>query len=310
MNKKIYSTIIGCLLLLTIFCSQTISYNIVNINEQSNEDDILTIKHNDAQKTYTLADLENMNSITGYGGRLNSIGKITGPFEYKGVSISTLANEFPSLSKVYTMTSISDDQYTYSYSQDEVQGNVQVYDTEGNKQGIGGVTMILAYEEEEIKDFPGGPLRIAYIDDTEQLTDSFLWSKHVIEIEFFDVPTLNPPTINGPSSGKSGVSYDYSFVSTDPDNLDVSYYIEWGDDTNTAWLGPYPSGEECIIDHTWNEKGSFTIKAKAKNTEGFETDWSTFELKIPKNKILNYQIFHKLSEYVDLLNIFLKYGTF
>jgi len=45
--------------------------------------------------------------------------------------------------------------------------------------------MILAYEEEGIKDFPGGPLRVAYVDDEEQLTDSFLWPKHVIEIEFF-----------------------------------------------------------------------------------------------------------------------------
>lgn len=64
---------------------------------------------------------------------------------------------------------------------------MQVYDTGGNKQGIGGVTMILAYEEEGIKNFYGGPLRIAFVDDEEQLTDSALWSKYIIKIEFFYV---------------------------------------------------------------------------------------------------------------------------
>jgi len=159
----------------------------ITINEQSNDTAILTITYNGDQKTYTLKDLENMVSITGYGGRLNTIGSIAGPFEYKGVQISALANEFSSIPTSYILTTISDDGYTYNYTQGEIQGNVQVYDTEGNKQGIGGVTMILAYEEEGIKDFPGGSLRIAYVDDEEQLTDSFLWSKYVIEIEFFEV---------------------------------------------------------------------------------------------------------------------------
>jgi PKD repeat protein len=157
------------------------------INEQSNDDTILTITYNGNQKIYTLEDLENMVSITGYGGRLNTIGSIAGPFEYKGVPISALANEFSSIPTLYTLTTISDDGYIYNYTQGEIQGNVQVYDKAGNEQGIGGVTMILAYEEEGIKDFSGGPLRIAYVDDEEQLTDSFLWSKYVIEIEFFGV---------------------------------------------------------------------------------------------------------------------------
>jgi PKD repeat protein len=157
------------------------------IDKQSNDDAILTITYNGDQKTYTLKDLENMVSITGYGGRLNSIGSIAGPFEYKGVPISALANEFSSIPTSYTLTTISDDGYTYNYTQGEIQGNVQVYNTEGNKQGIGGVTMILAYEEDGIKNFPGGPLRIAYVDNEKQLTDAFLWSKYVIEIEFFEV---------------------------------------------------------------------------------------------------------------------------
>jgi len=101
---------------------------------------------------------------------------------------------------------------------------------------------------------------------------------------FFVESTLDPPTITGPSSGKPGIQYEYTFAADDPDNLDISYYIDWGDGTNSGWIGPCPSGEERIVSHAWENKGSFIIKAKAKNTEGTETDWSTLEVSMPKNK--------------------------
>ena len=157
----------------------------IRINEQPDTTTVLTLTYNGEQKTYTLEELENFDSTTGYGGRINKLGIITGPFEYKGVSISTLANEFLLTSTSFTITTMSADGYTYNYTQDEVQGNVQVYDTEGNEQGIGGVTMMLAYEENGTQNFSGGPLRIAFVNDDEPITLSSLWAKNVIEIEFF-----------------------------------------------------------------------------------------------------------------------------
>jgi len=157
------------------------------VTAQSNNNTILTITYDGNQKTYTLEDLENMVSMTGYGGRINKVGVIQGPFEYKGVPISVLANEFSLNPTSYTLTTISSDGYVYNYTQDEIQGNIQVYDTEGNELGIGGVTMILAYEEEGMQGFPDGPLRIAYVADEKQVTDAFRWAKYVTEIEFFEV---------------------------------------------------------------------------------------------------------------------------
>jgi len=104
---------------------------------------------------------------------------------------------------------------------------------------------------------------------------------------FFVESTLDPPTITGPSSGKPGIQYEYTFAADDLDNLDILYYIDWGDGTNSGWIGPYPSGEERIVSHEWENKGSFIIKAKAKNTEGIETDWSTLEISMPKNRAVN-----------------------
>jgi parallel beta-helix repeat protein len=89
------------------------------------------------------------------------------------------------------------------------------------------------------------------------------------------------PTIQGPSSGAAGTSYNYTFMATDPDDNVVSYYIDWGDGTNSGWIGPYPSVEEIIVSHTWNTRGSYTIKAKAKDVLGAESQWGTLKITMP-----------------------------
>ncbi|RLF57233.1 MAG: hypothetical protein DRN27_08180, partial [Thermoplasmata archaeon] len=94
---------------------------------------------------------------------------------------------------------------------------------------------------------------------------------------FFEGSGLNPPVIEGPSSGESGICYDYSFVYNDPDNLDVSYFIDWGDGKVEEWTGPHQSGIKTTFSHVWNEKGSYVINAKAKNSDDIETGWSTLE---------------------------------
>jgi len=59
---------------------------------------------------------------------------------------------------------------------------------------------------------------------------------------------------------------------------------EWGDGTNSGWLGPFSSGEKQIVSHSWDEKGVFTLRAKAKNTEDVEMEWATLEVDMPKTK--------------------------
>ena len=84
----------------------------------------------------------------------------------------------------------------------------------------------------------------------------------------------NPPEINGPSEGDIGNNYEFTFVTTDPEKMDVYYYIDWDDGTYIEWTGPHPSGEIVTISHTWFEKGNHSVKAKAKNSFGIESSWS------------------------------------
>ncbi|GAG27994.1 unnamed protein product, partial [marine sediment metagenome] len=90
----------------------------------------------------------------------------------------------------------------------------------------------------------------------------------------------NKPTIDGPTSGKKGETYSYDFQTTDPDGDDIYYWVDWGDESNTGWLGPYESGEEITKSHSWS-KGTYDIKCKAKDTYDEESDWGTLQVEMP-----------------------------
>jgi hypothetical protein len=46
------------------------------------------------------------------------------------------------------------------------------------------------------------------------------------------------PFIQGPETGNAGVSYFYTFITEDPESDEVFYFVDWGDGTNSGWLGP------------------------------------------------------------------------
>jgi hypothetical protein len=95
----------------------------------------------------------------------------------------------------------------------------------------------------------------------------------------------NPPTISGKINGEAGTSYPYTFIASDPDNDDVSYYIEWGDGYTTDWTTLQSSGPPGYTEsHTWNVKDSYTIRAKAKDDEGAESAWATLHISMPLNQ--------------------------
>jgi len=103
------------------------------------------------------------------------------------------------------------------------------------------------------------------------------WSNALVVTLWF---APNPPIIDGPINGEVSIEYEYTFNATDPEGHDVYYYVDWGDSTNTGWFGPYSSGREVMLSHTWDEKGDYVIKAKALDLKGAESDWSSFILRI------------------------------
>lgn len=96
------------------------------------------------------------------------------------------------------------------------------------------------------------------------------------------------PIISGETSGKTGVTYEYTATTTDPNNDQIYYWFDWGDGKHTEWQGPYNSGETGRASHSWNERGTYTIKVKAMDIYGAESEWSDpLSVSMSKNKVIN-----------------------
>jgi len=111
----------------------------------------------------------------------------------------------------------------------------------------------------------------------------------------------NKPTIDGPTTGTAGEEYDYTFVTTDPNEDDVYYWIVWDDGCPAVeWIGPYDSGEEVIVSHTFDDEGTYTISAKAKDIHEAESDWGTLDVEMPvSQQLFNLRLFQFLQSFID-----------
>jgi hypothetical protein len=120
------------------------------------------------------------------------------------------------------------------------------------------------------------------------------WSDPLIVTIGFYPPEA--PIITGPNSGKPGISYTYTFVSTNPEGNDIlEYIIDWGDNTEKEIItGPFASGEQITSSHTWTKQGTFEIKAKVKDIYGAESDWGDFNVNIPRSRFIKNSFFLKL----------------
>jgi hypothetical protein len=74
-----------------------------------------------------------------------------------------------------------------------------------------------------------------------------------------------PPIIDGPKYGLPDIEYDYTFTTNDPEGDDVWILIDWDDETEEDWRGPYKSGQTVTISHSWNTDGIYNLTAKSKD---------------------------------------------
>jgi hypothetical protein len=135
------------------------------------------------------------------------------------------------------------------------------------------------------------------------------WSEPLPVTVTIDNPTNEPPNapdINGPTQGKPGMEYDFTLLSTDPDGDDVYYIINWGCcGSETHTYGPYISGEEAIVSHSWADQGTFTITAKAMDVYEAEGPESTFTIKMPRHRAISINSLFQwfLQKYPNLIPI-------
>jgi hypothetical protein len=107
------------------------------------------------------------------------------------------------------------------------------------------------------------------------------------------------PTISGPLIAQTGKSLEFTFQSTDPEGFDIYYNIMWGDGTYEDYIGPYASGEEAVVNHTYTESGSFNIVVKARDSAGEKSPQTQYKIIILKNRAITSPLLQILERILD-----------
>jgi hypothetical protein len=116
---------------------------------------------------------------------------------------------------------------------------------------------------------------------------------------FFYGKPPNPPIIDGPVEALKGDTISYSITSYDSDGDLVSYYIKWGDGVCSEWLGPYPSNQTIIVNHTWNTTGNFIIEIRVMDETGLLSEWTYHEITLSKNKIITFSFLEYIKDWIQ-----------
>jgi chitinase len=77
-----------------------------------------------------------------------------------------------------------------------------------------------------------------------------------------------PSVPSGPASGFIQTGYSFSSTASDPENDMLQYQYDWGDGVISGWGNSTQS-------HTWSNTGNYCVKARARDTLGATSGWSS-----------------------------------
>ena len=109
------------------------------------------------------------------------------------------------------------------------------------------------------------------------------------------------PTISGPTSGKVGEEYTYTFNAVDPDGDKVKYVIDWGwehscGEEQTTY---YPSGQTVSVNKIYTKIfDDTTIIVYAVDEYGYESEKAYLHVSMPRSKSAHHPLL------LNLLNRF------
>jgi hypothetical protein len=108
-----------------------------------------------------------------------------------------------------------------------------------------------------------------------------------LEITGTDTAPEKPEKPTGTRRGTVGQNYTYSSTTTDNEEHQVLYQWDWGDGNLSEWQGPSASGQTCSTEHAWGTRGTYSVRVKAKDVYGLESDWSDpLDIRMPRDKTL------------------------
>jgi hypothetical protein len=105
-----------------------------------------------------------------------------------------------------------------------------------------------------------------------------------------DPEAPNPPIISGPRQGKLHIRYGYEITSEDPQCDNICYTVITSDLPVIYNSKLCESGYTLIYNHSWDDfyqkEPPYILNARATDCHGHQSEWSSFEISISKNKII------------------------
>ena len=87
-----------------------------------------------------------------------------------------------------------------------------------------------------------------------------------------------PSNPSGPTAREIGQSGIFSTSATDPEGDQVQYRFDWnadGGNEYSSWTVLGTSGHTDSLSHSWNNAGTYVVKAQARDEHGNESSWSS-----------------------------------
>ena len=85
------------------------------------------------------------------------------------------------------------------------------------------------------------------------------------------------PIIYGPQFGFTNHNYLYAIISSDADDEQLNFIVDWGDGSIDE-SGFRPWSTQLDIEHTWDEPGEYQIKVTASDGQSQSTSELTVEI--------------------------------
>jgi hypothetical protein len=152
---------------------------------------VLTVTSGSKTKSYSIADLQAMKSVTGNGGTKNKKGVVTGPVSYKGVALTDLLNAVGGIAGGQIVRFTGTDGYTSMVSYDQVtSGGFSMYDTTGNPvtPTVKPVLAVVYSSNGVPLDSTVGPLEVGLLSSESLVSDGSLWAKLLSKIDVVAAP--------------------------------------------------------------------------------------------------------------------------
>jgi hypothetical protein len=87
-------------------------------------------------------------------------------------------------------------------------------------------------------------------------------------------PPEQPTKPDGPEEWVQFGEVTFESTASDPDGDSIEYWFDWGDGTDSGWVGPYGSGQTGQAAHIWTDVGEHLVKVKVRDEKFGQSPWS------------------------------------